>query len=288
MVGPDSVFHELLCSEEKFVFRLLSSLFSAKSRPITPPSKASARPRLECLEQRLVLDATARITAYGDIEINGGDHSDYCQVNYDSNWNYYEVKCYEYDNPWRFHASQVWGGDVFFHGNGGHDTFSNNTYLATQAFGGFGIDVLYGGAATDLLDGGPDNDYLFGMNAYDALEGGAGNDQLYGGWDGSEDYLHGDFGNDTLYGGAGADRLFGGADQDYLYGEDGGDFLHGGNDGVADHLYGGAGADQFVKEEYWAYYYGYWFRANRDYPADFSSADGDSYYTSAPYYYYGY
>jgi Ca2+-binding RTX toxin-like protein len=65
---------------------------------------------------------------------------------------------------------------VEFFGNGGNDSFTNNTSVPTTAAGGAGDDVLVGGYGDDTLSGGDDDDQLEGRGGNDSLMGGAGGD----------------------------------------------------------------------------------------------------------------
>ncbi|MCO6456614.1 MAG: hypothetical protein J5I93_15050 [Pirellulaceae bacterium] len=138
-------------------------------------------------------------------------------------------------------------GIVFFGGDG-DDRFTNDTFIASEAHGGYGADQLLGGDGDDRLYGGPGNDLIEGRAGADLLGGGDGDDTLRGG-DGP-DQLFGEWGHDLLHGDAGDDRLFGYDGNDQLWGGSGNDFLFGDNDqdtidGGAgdDYVFGGAGDD---------------------------------------------
>ena len=107
-------------------------------------------------------------------------------------------------------------GTIRFEGNGGNDTFVNNTFNASfglsracEAYGGSGNDLLQGNDQGDVLIGGADDDVLYGYGGQDVLGGDAGSDWLFGGtgddvldggyWDtGESNYLSGEAGNDQL------------------------------------------------------------------------------------------
>lgn len=119
---------------------------------------------------------------------------------------------------------QFTGGDVFFFGYGGDDSFAaNNVTLRVTANGGDGNDYLLGSYAADNLSGGEGND---------TVRGGGGNDNLYG--NGGADEIFGYDGHDLLDGGLGAD---------YLEGEAGNDIIKCGADYEANNVFGGTGND---------------------------------------------
>jgi Ca2+-binding RTX toxin-like protein len=98
--------------------------------------------------------------------------------------------------------------EIRFFGNGGNDSFQNDTSVRSFAFGQAGRDVLIGGSGRDLLNGGSEADELRGRGSDDILVGGSGNDSLFGG--AGRDLLIGGLGADTLRGGTGEDILIGG------------------------------------------------------------------------------
>jgi hypothetical protein len=122
---------------------------------------------------------------------------------------------------------------IAFYGGYGHDTFRNETTIATYADGGNGNDVLIGGGGNDTLLGRAGNDAIDGRGGHDALFGGDHGDWLYGG-----------DGNDNLYGEGGYDELYGQKDNDWL---DGGR-------GAKDYLDGGLGSgDRLVQHRSWSW-----------------------------------
>ena len=116
---------------------------------------------------------------------------------------------------------------VGFVGNGGADTFDNNTDYTAIAYGGPGDDHLSGGPATDYLVGDAGADICQGGGGDDVLSGGPGPDQLFGQL--GDDYLMGDA---TL-------TTSGPAIPDEPQA-----------DGSVDTLIGGLGADTFVENYY--------------------------------------
>ena len=79
-----------------------------------------------------------------------------------------------------FKTSEVSGGDVWFEGLAGDDTFDNGTTLRTYAHGGNGNDTLRGGSNVNYLYGDDGNDRLVGGVFVDHLSGNDGDDRLYG------------------------------------------------------------------------------------------------------------
>ena len=65
---------------------------------------------------------------------------------------------------------------IAFQGQGGNDSFTNDTALKCSAFGSDGNDVLVGGPAGDLIIGGDGTDTLEGRRGNDDLRGGTGDD----------------------------------------------------------------------------------------------------------------
>lgn len=106
-------------------------------------------------------------------------------------------------------------GNDTLDGRGGHDVASyagagagvtvSLGFVAAQATGGGGIDLLTG---IESLIGSAYGDTLTGDAIGNTLRGGGGNDLLNGA--SGDDTLQGDEGNDTLTGGFGADRFEGG------------------------------------------------------------------------------
>ena len=150
-------------------------------------------------------------------------------------------------------------GTIVFRGNGGNDTFINDTYNPTVGYSR--AATAYGDAGTDWLQGNDRNDVLIGGTGNDTLTGGAGNDTLTG--EAGDDELYGEEGHDFLVGGGGNDTLYGHAGNDTLYGLDGGDLLFGGDgddvldagpidNGMANTLFGGSGEDVLFSSAYGA------------------------------------
>jgi Ca2+-binding RTX toxin-like protein len=158
-------------------------------------------------------------------------------------------------------ASLVTGGDVFFNGFKGDDTFRDVSGLRATANGGEGNDTLTGGSSNDTLIGGPGedalhggygNDYLDGGDGVDHIYGEAGNDIIYCGTDyawnevfggDGDDQITGAYGTDYLNGGNGNDTIDGSYGEDYLFGDAGNDTLKAGNDSGYNYLDGGSGND---------------------------------------------
>jgi len=202
---------------------------------------------------------------------------------------------------------------ISFKGYAGDDTFTNETYVPSEALGGSGNDRLVGGDSVDYLSGGdllsgdgdstlpgavPDNDTLIGRGGSDVIFGGNGNDTLWGDYEGNnaanslhqDDKLYGNRGDDTLFGQGGNDLLDGGDGNDMLLGWKGNDKLLGGSGvdwlwGQEDRDYLDGGADG-VRD----YMYGGWgadtfvaehdpyspsIFSNLDTPCDFNAQEGD-------------
>jgi Ca2+-binding RTX toxin-like protein len=252
------------------MFASLSKLF----RTASPKTAAKVRPQLEVLENRLV--PTVSVAQSGaSLFIDGDNGANTVTI--------YRVPYYYGGGGGLFRVVGDGVGHVFktadishiyFYGFNGNDTFTNNTFLRSTAYGMGGNDVLTGGWGDDVLHGGEGMDFIYGRG---------GNDELFGGDDSSFNYLDGGDGNDKLYGGYGTDVmhgrdghdwLFGNKGKDYLYGGAGNDVLNGGDDGVADYLNGGTGADKFQIDLFWTGVS--W--ANRDHPADYNFWQLDTFY----------
>lgn len=65
---------------------------------------------------------------------------------------------------------------IVFYGHEGHDSFRNDSFVESIAFGGDGNDHLVGGVLADRLYGGDGHDTLEGRQNSDVLNGGNGND----------------------------------------------------------------------------------------------------------------
>ena len=118
--------------------------------------------------------------------------------------------------------------EIHFEGFSGNDEFTNETSIASKAWGGDGSDTLTGGAGKDRLYGQGGDDVLYGQGGEDTLWGGDGNDVLWG--EAGDDVLYGHGGDDVLYGGQGRDELYGGVGDDGLFGGPRNDWLDGGDD----------------------------------------------------------
>lgn len=145
---------------------------------------------------------------------------------------------------------------IRFNGRALDDSFTNDTDIASKAFGNGGNDVLNGGLAEDVLSGGGGDDTLSGNGGDDDLRGGPGNDNLDGG-DGNDllsgyfgdDTITGSDGNDIIFGGKGNDDIDAGIGDDTVYGQEGDDVIEdavfssmSGNDSI----YGNAGNDMII------------------------------------------
>jgi hypothetical protein len=201
------------------------------------------------------------------VHINGSSGKDIVNVkliNNDSALDFYVQLHNTHGGHYQFAVDDV--PKIFYHGYGGNDEFTNNSYTEAAAWGGTGHDTIVGGAgkvtvfgeagndkisvgapAFDVvISGGKGNDVIHGSRQRDTIHGDDDNDTIYG-YDGS-DALFGDLGNDKLYGGNGNDFLSGGYGNDWLYGEEGDDILFAGPSSQSgfldnDKLYGGNGYD---------------------------------------------
>lgn len=225
-------------------------------------SSQRKKPRVEQLEQRNLLSATAQMLGT-ELLIRGTAGDDVGIVRYDEQ-NQLAVSIGEFTSTFPLNAVQ----HLTFFGLSGNDSFDNQTSLPLTALGGSGNDTLKGGQANDEIYGdeafvaggalnladlnnvrnqfsqltvssrnGGDlnNDGVVDLadlnllrndfgNALPALSNG-GVDTIYG-FDG-DDVIHGEGGNDELNGGAGADLVVGGLGADSLAGEDGDDVIIG-------------------------------------------------------------
>jgi Ca2+-binding RTX toxin-like protein len=284
------------------MFTLPAGLFRIRWRQTShqqSPQRATQL-TLEVLEDRTVPSVTLR---KGVIYIHQTPRSDELIIIPGVGGRKYTV--IDNGRKYNFRASQVYGGQVNYHGLGGGDFFVNPIKkLRNWADGGPGDDTLrtgyaggdtlvggagndnlgaagvsktnflFGGEGDDTLSSGPGSDELYGESGNDQLNGGGGNDMLAGG-DGNNT-LAGGIGNDSLYGAGGNDYLDGGGDSDHLAGGPGtdtlvggagADWMDGGMDGVADELVGDDGPDTFVAE--WYPPFGTAFLDNRDKPRDY-------------------
>lgn len=159
--------------------------------------------RLEALESRQLMAGNIAFDSVNRVFVVNGDNSlnDKAVVAFDSASGIVKVTLqhlnssglYVTDATNQNTISQV--SRVDFFGNGGDDTFINNTAVNTRAFGQEGDDTLIGGDNVDTFEGGSGNDVLQGGRGNDSLTGGSGNDTLKGGR--GDDILIGGIGNDT-------------------------------------------------------------------------------------------
>jgi hypothetical protein len=136
---------------------------------------------MEALEDRALLST---YIANGDIHIDGSTYNDSVLVErvLVQKTAFFKVT---HSNPMGnqvslFQASTVTGGDVWFEGLAGDDTFENTTALRTYASGGDGNDSLRGGSYVNYLSGDDGNDSLWGGVHVDHQYGNDGDDNLYG------------------------------------------------------------------------------------------------------------
>jgi len=210
---------------------LASFLFSNNKRTRTSQSKTSSS--YETLESRRVLASIFLNTSSGELFISGGDGND--QGALVASGDQVEASITGALSQ-TFDASEI--ARVFFIGEAGNDTLTNNTNIPSSFFGGTGDDTLTGGTNDDSINGGAGSDNLFGGDGNDQLIGSSGDDELRGG-EGNDD-IFGSSGINTIYGDAGDDVLFGGDQVDHIFGGDGIDQIYGlGGDDVLDSGDGG-------------------------------------------------
>jgi Ca2+-binding RTX toxin-like protein len=232
----------------------------------SPPPFRPVRPAFDVLEARHVPSGVT-LDASGVLTMTGGDTADTFVLKFVANDLGNGVFSFLYRVRWehdglpvqKFNFLPPAVKSYWLLGNGGSDTFTNETFLAGVAEGHAGNDTLSGGKGSDTLKGGQDADWLQGGEGNDSLLGQGGKDVLFGSYlwinggpanpgndildgGGGHDQLIGDVGDDSLYGSGGNDTLMGLGGADVLVGGDGDDELRGG-DGV-DQLYGGSGVDR--------------------------------------------
>jgi Ca2+-binding RTX toxin-like protein len=241
------------------MFTKLNAMLSAlRQTPETSPLRRKFAPAVEALQERLVpatlptgplpvLTPVPVVTLMnGDIYIYRTNSADTATVGLQNKKGILSYKVTLNGQNTIFPVSSATaGGDIFFYGYDGNDTFKNMTALRCTAYGMKGNDTLIGGMNDDLLDGGDGNDTLEDNYGADQLFGGANNDLLHGGTyydsDNSGNYLDGGDGSDTVYGSSGSDTIDGGAGNDRLLGLAGNDFIYG--RAGDDHIEGNAGND---------------------------------------------
>lgn len=130
-------------------------------------------------------------------------------------------------------------------GRNGEDTIIGSADIASQLFGGDGIDTIIGGSANDSLDGGDGADSINAGAGNDSILGGDGADLISG--DDGNDSIDGGNGQDTINGGAGDDNVYAGNGNDSIFGDAGNDTLNG--DGGTDTVDGGVGNDSILGGE---------------------------------------
>jgi Ca2+-binding RTX toxin-like protein len=220
-------------------------------------------PRVERLERKDLMAVTitglgtwinAGIPVYTELKIvsdNAGDTVAVEQMPGKPSWVSVYINGAFYHN-YAVARPDLMPAKITFIGNGGNDTFTNDTNRITYADGGAGDDVLTGGSSDDTLIGGGGNDSLYGRDGNDTLSASNGTVQLYGGAGNDtlsvvgvvNSYLDGGAGNDTLSATAAFDTVLnGGADNDTL--------SIGAAPGHNITLLGGPGADKFVVNQLW-------------------------------------
>lgn len=225
------------------MFATFTKLLGTTKRAEAKPASREVRLEVEALEDRLAPAvvttpyAIAELSA-GNIHIQGNKFADHITVQTTSIHVFVvQQKGSESRVIGLWPRSAVFGGNIYFSGYDGNDSFQNKTSLKSNAWGGNGDDTMIGGSAQDFFDG--------------------------------------EAGNDKLFGGGGRDFLFGGANNDFLDG--GGSFTTGVYtqffDGQADFLSGGTGADKFVAE--WVSGPTALSYKNLDAPVDFNAGELD-------------
>jgi Ca2+-binding RTX toxin-like protein len=159
----------------------------------------SFRPSLEALEDRQLLTGIpynpvhiSAPSADGVVTIRGNDFSNSARVSMiangrtidnptpasTANLENLQVEVVIDERRARFNAKDV--REIVFLGRHGDDTFRNDTYIPSRAYGGGGDDMLYGGSGNDYLDGGAGNDKLYGGEGNDRLFDAMGKNELHG------------------------------------------------------------------------------------------------------------
>lgn len=167
----------------------LASLFAGRRTALNRQREARGKPQVEALEGRQVLSSIVPWTD-GNVYILGSPSVTNAAmvVQHSSVLN---IAIKSADSPTvlvqQFPVSQV--KSVVFIGGSAADSFLNNSYTPSIAYGNGGNDQLIGGGGNDYLSGGDGNDVLLGRSGNDTLLGNAGNDVLDGGT--GYDYLDG-------------------------------------------------------------------------------------------------
>ncbi len=188
---------------------LIRKLFGKTRSPRSaPPFRRTASLSVEALEKRdlmavllsnpvligpLVLPsgpaASVSVTSNGVLQISGTDYGDTVSVSLQAtdfltpyfNTNY-QVQMN--GTTYLVNAMSVTSHLVNFFGRGGTDTFVNNTFLDTNAFG-WGDDTFTGGSGVNHLYGGSGNNVLTGGSGFSYLYGGSGSNVLIPGTGGA-------------------------------------------------------------------------------------------------------
>ena len=188
---------------------------------------------LETLGARNLLSTGVFINTLGQLVIKGDEGQDTAQVSITGT----NVTVDLNGTQSSFALSRV--RSLVFKGEGGNDSFTNNTNLASLVFGGAGDDSIVGGGGSDTCAGQDGNDTIRGRGGRDVLNGGNGSDDLSG--DDGNDQMYGGLGDDSMRGGSGDDLMGCSYGNDDAFGDDGRDSINGsfGNDSVE----GGLGDD---------------------------------------------
>lgn len=213
--------------------------------------------RVEALEKREVMSASATLDAAGTLRVVGDSANDDIEIAVSTpdiillsklGAPVVTVKdlTRSSNNVYSFDRASVLRIEV--ESQAGDDKIVSNVDVPTTVRADVGNDLVVTGAAADLIFGGPGDDNLDGGIGDDNIQGGAGNDILDGNV--GNDVLLGEDGDDTLKGWFGDDYLDGGVGNDTLNGQAGNDTLIGGdatiNSGqiIRNNLNGGDGDDR--------------------------------------------
>lgn len=161
----------------------LSAIKSAFAVPTR--TNHQARPRLEALEDRLVMDARAVVVNLGGVNIlsvQGTDNHDEIAINSVITRDGRALVTARVVD--RLSGATVLSSshdatsfsDILVDGRAGDDVLFNNTAFRSTLLGGEGNDTLVGGHNNDVLRGDNGHDVLVGMGGDDRLDGGRGND----------------------------------------------------------------------------------------------------------------
>lgn len=222
---------------------MVRSFRSLRTSRVTVARERSWNARIETLESRLLLHASASLSG-GLLSIVGSAHRDELSVLLDEGSSQVVVRNSE-SEVGRFALAGVLAIDI--ESGGGFDSVVVDSRLtqAARIDGGSGDDLIRAGSGPTTILGGQGNDRLFGGRAGDSIAGGEGKDKIRGG--GGADSIEGGAGSDSLWGGEGNDSILGAAGRDQIFGAMGADDLFGGPE--ADLLIGGEGNDRLAGGE---------------------------------------